>query len=78
MHQIGARLDPEIRAPNSFTTKYQIYICKRYFYRHGIHVHYRHGIHHIKMNIHQALILFNEYHHRLEGGYDSDDSSCCN
>jgi len=25
------------------------------------------------MNIHQTLILFNEYHHRLEGGYDSDD-----
>jgi len=25
------------------------------------------------MNLHQALILFNEYHHRLEGGYDSDD-----
>jgi len=24
------------------------------------------------MNLHQALILFNEYHHCLEGGYDSD------
>jgi len=32
MHQIDARLDPEIRAPNWFTTKYQIYICKRYFF----------------------------------------------
>ena len=32
MHQIGARLDPEIRAPNWFTTKYQIYIWMRYFF----------------------------------------------
>jgi len=31
MHQIGARLDPKIRAPNWFTTKYQIYISMRYF-----------------------------------------------